>query len=331
MALARRRRFIVAASTLVLTSPFVWAQQPGRIRRVGFMAQIVRPDPIDAHFFGALPKGLRDLGYIEGKNLTMDWRFADGDVGRLPRLAADLVQAKPDVIVTAGTLSAVAMRKATDTIPVVFGNVSDPVASGLVKSLGRPGTNMTGLASLATDINPKVMELMLEAVPGISRLAVLINPLQPAHSHVASGLEAAAEKRGIQFKTAKAATPAEIESAFATIARERAQGVILPLEGLFIQQRRQIVDLSVKYRLPIASGDNEIAKAGALISYGADQNAMFRRIAAYVDRILKGAKPEDLPVEQPTTFDLAINMKTARALGLTISQLVLLRANRVIE
>ncbi len=326
-----RRLFLLAAGTFALTSRLARAQPQGRIRRIGFMAQIARPDPIESHFFGAIPRGLRDLGYVEGKSFAMDWRFAGGDVSALPKLAAELVKTNPDVITTAGTLSAVAMRKATDSIPVVFGNVSDPVAAGLVNSLSRPGTNMTGMASLAIDLNPKLMEILVDGLPGVSRLAILINPLHPAHLRSAAELEETATKRRIKLIVVKATNPAEIETAFAAIGREKVGGLVLPLEGLFIQQRRQVAELSAKYRLPVASSDNELAAAGGLFSYGANQGAMFLRMASYVDNILKGAKPADLPVEQPSEFDFAINMKTARTLGLAIPQLVLIRANRIIE
>ena len=295
------------------------------------MAQIARPDPLDSHFFGALPRGLRDLGYVEGKNLAMAWRFADSKIERLPDLAAELVKSNPDVIVTAGTLSALAMRKATASIPVVFGNVSDPVVAGLVTSLARPGGNMTGLASLAIDISAKVMEILIAAVPKISRLAVLMNPKQASHVAAKKSLQAAAGKLGVKIQFVEAGVPQDIEPAFRTMTREGAQALVVLLEGLFLQQRRQIVDLAAAHRLPAASTDNEFARAGGLLSYGANQVDMFLRVAAFVDKILKGAKPSDLPVEQPTTFELVVNGKTAKALAVTIPQTVLFRADRVIE
>ena len=325
-----RRRFVALVGS-ALAAPFAGAEPPARHWRVGFLAQIARPAPIENHFFGALPQGLRELGYVDGKNLAMEWTFGDGRISALPKLAAQLVARNPDIVVTAGTLSAVAMRDATSTLPVVFGNVSDPVASGLVKSLARPGTNMTGLASLAVDLIPKLFEHLMVGLPGMSRIAALINPAQASQVKSIPTLQAAAERSGVRVKVVEARTPQEIEQAFAQLARDRTQGLIIALEGLFIQQRRQLVELSEKHRIATVSGDNEFARAGGVISYGADQVAMFRRAAGYVDRILKGAMPADLPVEQPITFELVVNRKAARGLGLNISPSLLLRADRVIE
>ena len=330
--MTKRRQIVLALGAGALASPLdLFAQMGGRVWRVGFMAQIARPDPLDGHFFGALPKGLRNLGYVEGKDLAIAWRFADSKIEQLPALAAELVKLNPDVIVTAGTLSAQAMRKATTTIPVVFGNVSDPVAAGLVTSLARPGGNMTGLASLAVDISAKLMETLIAAVPKISRLAVLMNPKQGSHVAAKKSLQAAADKLGVKIQFVEAGVPQDIEPAFRTMAREGAQALLVLLEGLFLQQRRQIVDLAAAYRLPAASTDNEFARAGGLLSYGANQIDMFLRVAVFVDKILKGAKPSDLPVEQPTTFEFLVNGKTAKALAVAIPQTVLFRADRVIE
>ncbi len=325
-----RRESIAVLGVLSAFPSHAMAQRLDRVWRVGFMAQIARPEPFEAHFFAALPRGLHELGYVEGRNLAMEWRFGDSKLDRLPGLAADLVKARPDVIATAGSLSAIEMHKATSTIPIVFGNVSDPVASGLVKILGRPGGNMTGLSSVSGDTGLKVLEMLVSLSPKPSRVAVLVNPVQPVHLAIVKNLQAAATA-GVRILPVEARNPQEIEPAFAEMARVGAQGLIVPLEGLFIQQRRQIVALASKARLATISTESEFAKEGGLLSYGADQSAMFRQMAVYVDKILKGARPADLPVELPTTFELVINNRTAKALGVTIPQTLAVLAGRVIE
>jgi putative ABC transport system substrate-binding protein len=270
------------------------------------------------------------LNYVEGQNLAMDWRFAQGDVAALPTLAAEIVKSQPEVVVTAGTLSALAMHKATQTLPVVFGNVSDPLGAGLVRSLNQGGTNMTGIASLSSPMMPKLLELLAETYPAATRMAVLFNPLQPSHAGILRSLEPVAAARRLQLKGYPAATPRDIAEAFDAMTRDGVQAVMLPVEGLFIQQRAQIGELGASHRLALAGIDAELADAGALLTYGPDQHAMFRRMAVYVDRILRGAKPQDLPVEQPSTFVLAVNRKAERALQLRIPATVLMRAERVI-
>ena len=313
------------------TSLASFAQRQDRIWRVGFMAQINRPDPFDGHIFSALPRRLHELGYVEGRNLVLEWRFGDSRVERLPGLAAELVQAKVDVIVAAGTLSAIAAQKATATIPIVFGNVSDPIRAGLVRSLARPEGNITGVASISAEISVKVMQMLFSLVPRASRLAVLINPLQPIHLTIAKDLQAAGLGARVKVLTFEASEPRDIEHAFAAMTRDGAEALLVPIEGLFIQQRGQIADLATRHKLPSGSTDGEYAKQGGLFSYGSNQHAMFRHAATYVDKILKGAKPADLPVEQPTVFELTINRKTARALSISIPQSMLISAHEVIE
>ena len=325
-----RRESIAVLGVLSAFPSLALAQRQDRTWRLGFMAQIARPEPFEAHFFAALPRKLYELGYVEGRNLAMEWRFGDSKLDRLPALATDLVRSKPDVIATAGVLSTVAVHKAPSTIPVVFGNVSDPVAAGLVKSLGRPEGNMTGLSSVSGETGLKVLEMILSLSPKPSRVAMLVNPAQSVHHAIARNLQAAAPA-GVRILPVEAGNPQEIEPAFAEMVRVGSQGLIVPLEGLFIQQRRQIVALASKARLATVSTDSEFAKEGGLLSFGADQSVMFRQMAVYVDKILKGAKPGDLPVELPTIFELVINLRTAKALGITIPQSLAIRADRMIE
>jgi putative ABC transport system substrate-binding protein len=274
---------------------------------------------------------MRELGYVEGENLAIEWRSADGMLERLPALAAEMARLKVDVIVVAGTLATSAAQKATATIPIVFGAVSDPVASGFVNSLARPGGNITGLSNILSDISPKHFELLLEISPGLSRVAVLANPANASHAAIQKSVQAAAQSAKVKALFVEARTAQEIESAFVTIARESAGAVIVVLDPFFNQQRRQIAELAAKNRLASINAYQDFAQAGGLMSYGENLAESFRRAAAYVDRILKGAKPGDLPVEQPMKLELVINGKTAKALGITIPQSVLLRADRVID
>ena len=301
------------------------------------MGQIGRPDSFETPIFSALPRRLRELGYVEGKNLVIEWRYGDNKPDRLPSLAAELVQAKVAMIVAAGTLSALAAlaalaaQKATTTIPIVFGNVSDPVGTGLVKSLARPEGNITGPTSISTEISAKVMQMLLSLAPRPTRVALLINPLGPNHVRAVKDLQAAGQQFGVRVQIVEARSPQDTAPAFAAMARERADALIMPMDGLFISQRRQVADLAARYKLPSASTDGEYAKEGGLLSYGTDQQAVFRQVATYVDKVLKGARPADLPVEQPTKLDLIVNRKTATALGRTIPQALLISASEVID
>lgn len=280
--------------------------------------------------YGAFPRGLRELGYVEGKNLLIEFRWAD-KMELLPVFAAELVQLKVDVIVSIGTPATRAAQKATATIPIVFGSSGDPVGTGLVKSLARPGGNITGLSNLSADIAPKRLEMLLTIVPKLSRVAVLVNPSNPANIKNLEGLEAAGQKRGVKILRADARTPQEIDDAFSLIRQQNAGALVVSLEPLFQQQKSQIAELTAKHRLPSMAAYREYAEAGGLMSYGSNLTEIFQRTATYVDKILKGAKPADLPVEQPTKFELVINRKTAKALGLTIPQSLLISADKVIE
>lgn len=306
------------------------AAQTARTWRMGFLAQIARPEPFGPHIFGTLLRSLGQLGYVEGRNLTVDWRFANGDIPALPRMAAELAAQKLDVVVAAGTLSAVAMRRATSTAPVVFGNVSDPIAAGLVQSLHRSGTNMTGVASLLAAMMPKLMELAVEAVPRATRLGLLINPQQPSHAGIPAALAGHAAKRQLRLAVYPAASPLEIDTAFEAIVRDGTELALIPLEGLFIQQRAQIGALAIKHRVPTAGFDEELAAHGALLTYGADQHVMFRKVAGLVDRVLRGTLPQDLPVEQASDYVLVVNRGVESTLRLQVPPALLIRADRVI-
>jgi len=274
---------------------------------------------------------MRELGYVEGKNFVIEWRFADGDVGRLPSLAAELVRLKVDAIVTSSTPATKVLQQATTTMPIVMGTIGDPVGSGFVASLARPGGNITGLTSITNDLSPKLLDLLRGIVPRLSRIAVLANSTNPFHAAVLKNVQAAAQKTGVTILSLDARTAQEIENAFPTITEERAGAIILAQDSLFTQQRRQIAVLSVKHRLPLIAAMREYVEAGVLMSYGPNFSDIYRRTAIYVDKIFKGAKPADLPVEQPTEFEMFINSKTAKALGLEIPPSLLLQANAVIQ
>jgi putative ABC transport system substrate-binding protein len=327
-----RRRFLVELGAGALAAPLAcFAQQQGKVWRVGFLSSRRRPDSLDSDVFGAFQQGMRALGYVEGKNLAIEWRFADSKFERLPDLAAELVRLRVDVIVSVGTAAISAAQKATAMIPIVMATVSDPVGSGFVKSLAHPGGNITGLSNTAADISPKHLEMLLSMVPKLSRVAVLLNPTNSAHATISKIVQAAAHRASVKILSVEARSPQEIENAFFMMSRENAEAVIVAADSFFTQQRRQIAELAAKNRLPTISEYREYAEAGGLMSYGSNRPEQFRRAATYVDKILKGAKAADLPVEQPTKFELIINRKTAKALGLTIPQSLLISADKVIE
>ena len=327
-----RRKLIVALGAGVLVAPLVsFAQQQNRIWRVGILVPISRPAFIDADFSGAFPRGMRELGYVEGKNLVIEWRFADGKFERLPGLAAELVQLKVDVIFAVATPATAAVHKVTSTIPVVTVNAGDPIGSGFIKSLARPEGNITGLTNMYADISGKYLEMLRDMVPKLSHIAVMLNPGNQANFIFLRNIQAAAPKANVKILKVEARTPQEIENAFIVMAREKVGAVIVSGDSLFIQQKRQIAELAAKYRMPSASGRREQVEAGFLMSYGPNDADMFRRAATYVDKIFKGAKPGDLPVEQPTTFELFINGKAAKLLGLKIPQSLLIMADKIIE
>ena len=325
-----RRKLIVALGASALAAPFrIRAQQVKKSVVVGFLGT---QDQLSAQtVVAAFKQGLQELGYVEGKNLTLHLRFADGKFERVPGLAAELVNLKVDVILSGGTVTTSALQKATGTIPIVMANTLDPVGNGLVKTLARPGGNITGLSSLGDDIGGKHLEMLLSVAPKLSRVAVLLNPGNQSNPLVLKNIQSAALKTSANILPLEARTAPEIENAFSAMTQGKAGAVIVARDGLFISQTRQISELALKNRLPSISKQSEHAEAGGLMSYGVNQREQFRRAATYVDKILKGAKPADLPVEQPAKFELVINLKTAKALGLTIPQSLLLRADEVIQ
>ena len=327
-----RRKLLIALGAAALASPLTPNAQPQtKVWRIGFLYLLSRQSAVDTGRYITFLEGMRELGHVEGKNLVIEWRFADGKSERLPGLARELVNLKVDVIVTAGTAATSAAQKVTTTVPIVMANASDPVGSGFVKSLARPGGNITGLSSISSDLSPKHLEMLRSMVPKLSRVAVMLNPGNSSHTAALKSVQAAAQRAGIKIVPVEARTPQEIENAFSVMARENAGAVIVASDSFFIQQRRQIAELSAKYRLPSISARREYVEAGYLMSYGQNSADNFRRAATYVDKIFKGAKPGDLPVEQPTKFELFINGKTAKALGLTIPQALLISADKVIE
>jgi ABC-type uncharacterized transport system substrate-binding protein len=328
----KRRDTIAALLALGVAVPLTsFGQSQGRVWRVGFLTQRRRPDSIDADFIGALPRGLRELGYVEGRNLVIEWRFADGKFERLPELAAELVRLKVDAIVSGSSQAIGELQKATSTIPIVMATSGDPIGSGFVKSLARPGGNITGLSNLTSDIGAKQLELLLGMVPRLSSVAVLVNPVNPSLATFLKNVQSAAYAVGVNVLPVEARTAQEIAYAFSTITQEKARALIVAVDALFIQQYRKIAELATKNRLPSVSQLREYAQAGGLMSYGPNLAEQFRRAAAYVDKIFKGAKPGDLPVEQSAIFEFLVNRTTAKALGLAIPQSVLLRADRVVE
>jgi len=325
-----RRKLIVALGASVLAAPFrIRAQQVNKSVVVGILAT---EDQSSAQtVVAAFKQGLQELGYVEGKNLILQLRFADGKFELVPGFATELVNLRVDVIVSAGTVTTIALQKATSTIPIVMANTFDPVGNGLVKTLARPSGNITGLSSLGDDIGGKHLEMLLSVAPKLSRVAVLLNPGNQSHPLVLKSIQSAALKSSTKILPLEARTAPEIENAFSAMTQGKAGAVIVARDGFYINQTRQITELALRNRLPSISERASYAEAGGLMSYGVNQGEQFRRAATYVDKIFKGAKPADLPVEQPTKFELFINRKTAKALGLTIPQSLLVSADRVIE
>ena len=302
-------------------------QPPGKIWRVGY---IVPGRPPGGSASAAFRDGLRELGYVEGRNVAIDSRFAEGAAERLPGLAAELVQLKPDVIVAATPSVTAAVQKATGAIPIVMLNVTDPVANGFVKSLARPGGNITGLSTRIGELGPKQLEMLRELVPKLVRVGVLMHPEDASHRMVLKNVQAAAKSAGVEVLPVEARGEAELESAISLVNKQGGRALVVTA-GLLAMHRPRIAELAAKYRLPSIASPRQYAEHGGLLSYGPDVIEPYRRAAVYVDRILKGAKPAELPVEEPTRFTLVVNGRTARALGIIIPQAILVRADRVIE
>jgi putative ABC transport system substrate-binding protein len=317
----------------LLAAPFAAGAQPaGKVYRIGLLSTLPPGTTGVARLWEAFMQGLRELGYVEGENLVIERRYApEGQPDKLPELAADLVRLKVDVIVAGGSLTPHAAKSATTTLPVVVTNHGDPVGSGLVVSLARPGGNITGLSLLSPELVGKQLELFKKAVPRIVRMAVLWNPTSQTHPRMLNEAEVPARALGLRLEPLPASGLDDYDRAFATITRARADALLVLGDPIFWYQRSRIVELATKRRLPGMFGQREYVEAGGLMSYGANLRDNFRRAATYVDKILKGAKPGDLPIEQPTKFELVINSKTAKTLSLTIPQSVLVRADQIIE
>jgi putative ABC transport system substrate-binding protein len=305
------------------------AQQPLRVARIGYLESGSAASATP--YVEAFRRGLRDLGWVEGQNIAIELRYAEGKFDRLPELAAELVRLKVDLIFASTTPAALAAKQATTTIPIVIGFVADPVGSGLVASLARPGGNITGWTHLGLELRGKNLQLLKQAVPGAARIGALWNPANPVHVASLKPLEAAALTLKVQLHLVGVQDPKELERAFSALARKRVEALTVLPDGMFLAQGDLIIALAARHRLATIYGIRELAEAGGLMAYGASLSDMYRHGASFVDRILKGAKPADLPVEQPTKFELVINLKTAKALGLTIPPSVLVRADRVIE
>ena len=329
--MSSRKLLLVALALGILAAPLAPdGQQASKVPRIGYL-EFGSAAPGTPHL-EAFRQGLRDLGWVEGQNIAIEVRYAEGKHDRLPELAAELVRLKVDVIFASTTPAALAAKQATTTIPIVIGFVADPVGSELVASLARPGGNITGWTHLAgMELNAKRLELLKAAVPGAARIGALWNPANPIHGPGLKEVEAAARALKVQLHPVGVQDPKELESALSAMARERVQALTVPPDGMFLAHRARIIDLVAKHRIPTMYGVRELAEAGGLMAYGVNLPDQYRRGATYVDKILKGAKPADLPVEQPTKFELVINLKTAKALGLTIPRSVLIRADQVLQ
>ena len=321
--------FLVLCAIFLLLSGPATAQPAKKAPRIGYLSSL--PLSGDSIRNEAFRQGLKELGYFEGKNTVIKYEFAEGKLDRLPALAKELLRREVDLIVAGGSTATRAAKHATTLTPIVMINVSDPVALGLVASLARPGTNITGLTNLAPEIGGKRLELLKEVVPHLSRVAVLGDPNSPAYGPQLKAVQAAAKALGLQLQSVELRGSGDLDSAFSLVLKERA-GALIGLQQPTIDiVRERIMELATKNRLPVMYPNRENVEAGGLMSYTADIAAMFRRAAFYVDKIIKGAKPADLPVEQPTRFELVINLTTARQIGLTFPQSVLFRADKVIK
>jgi putative tryptophan/tyrosine transport system substrate-binding protein len=327
-----RRAFIRTLAGGLLAAPLAAEAQPAaKVARIGYLSPNLATSP---HLHEAFRQGLRDLGYVEGRNVVFEYRSAEGKFERLPALAAELVALKVDVIVTSSTEGVLAAKQATRTLPIVLAGAADPVGSGLVTSLARPGGNVTGLSALIPELVGKCLELLTQAVPGVSRVAVLRQPgalPERTEQDMLKGADVAARALGVRLQVVEARGPDDFDRAFSDMTRARAGALTVLGSTTFMMERRRLVDLAAKNRLPAVYSLREFVDAGGLMAYGPNIADLFRRAATYVDKILKGAKPGDLPVEQPTKFELVINLKTAKALGLTIPQSLLLRADEIIQ
>ena len=307
------------------------AQQPASLPRIGFLAPSSPEDSRVALYLQAFRQGLRELGYVEGRSIAIEFRWAGAEYDRLPGLAAELVRLQVNLIVAGGPPAIQAAKQTTATIPIVMAAVADPVATGFVASLARPGGNITGISNMMPELVGKQLELLKEVLPKVSRVVLLGNPANPNNAVFVQHAQEAARALGVRLQPLEARDRGEIDNAFAAITTEPAGAVIVLADTVLLDHRTRIADHAVRRRLPTVFGVSMFVEAGGLLAYGPSLADGFRRAATYVDKILKGAKPGDLPIQQPTTFELVINLKTAKALGLTIPQGMLQRADRVIQ
>jgi putative ABC transport system substrate-binding protein len=319
--------FLAGAAAVLATPLAAEAQQAGKVPVIGYLIERSGPTAFDEAF----RLGLRELGYSEGRNVVVEYRWADGKAERLPALAAELVRLKVDIIVTSGTPGGLAAKNATSTIPIVLASGGDFVADGLVASFSRPGANITGLSVFARELSGKRLEILKEAIPGMTRVAAAFNTLNPGTRSLFKETEAAATKLGLKVLPLDIHFPDGVERAFAEAVRLRASAVVIISDGATIVHRAQLGSAALQHHLPTIFANKTYLEGGGLMSYGPDIIEVWRRAATYVDRILKGAKPAEMPIEQPTKFELVVNLKTAKALGLTIPQSLLGRADEVIQ
>jgi len=322
-------RALVIVISLLVAPLIVDAQPPGKVARVGLLS--AGSERQNEPYLDAFRDGLRELGFVDGRNVAIDARWADGKYDRLPRLAADLVQLKVDAILAWNAPAVAAMSKATSDIPIVMTVLVDPVAAGLVQSLARPGKNLTGLSMISPELVGKQVELLKEVLPRMSRLAVLGNPANPGNAPQVQEAVAAAQRLGLRVQVLEARAPSEIDATFTAMGRERTDAMLVLVDAMLGGQSERIGALATKFHLPSITGIRIHAEAGALLAYGANRLDIHRRAGQYVGNILKGARAAEMPIEQPKTFELIVNLKTARALGVTIPPSLLLRADRVIE
>jgi putative ABC transport system substrate-binding protein len=323
-----RRTFIDGIASILVVLPLAaTAEQPGKVYRIGILEAI--PAAQNAANLDALRRGLRQLGYVEGRNLIIEYRSADGNADQFPELASDLVRLKVDLIVTRGTPATKAVKDATVTIPVVMATMGDP--HPIVASFAHPGANITGVTTFSTELTAKRIELLKELVPNLSRVALLHNMGNPAAPPELEEIRTAARSLGLQVQLLDVRSKTAVDGAFAEATREHAGAIVIGADGITQAHRQMIVDLATRNRLPSSCPDREFVEAGGLIAYAVNYPDLYFRFASFIDKIFKGAKPEDLPVEQPTRFELTINLKTAKALGVTIPKSLLLRANEVLQ
>jgi len=328
--LISRRAFVASVTGGLLSAPLAAGAQPaGKVHRIGFLGNSTAA--LEANLVQPFRDGLRELGYVEGRDVAIEYRWAEGQYERFPALVAELIALKVEVLVTAGTPAALAVKRATTTIPLVMVAVGEPVGTGLVKSLARPGGNLTGLVSIAPDLEGKRLELLTEIVPKLSSVAFLSNPANPFHATSEKQARTAARSLHLKVEFFPVRAESEFERAFLAMGGQRPGALVMLADRLFLHHRARIVEFAAQNRLPAVYAYTELVEAGGLMSFGPSYPGMHRRAAYFVDRILKGDKPADLPMEQPSKFELLINLKTARALGLVIPQPVLLRADHLIQ